>query len=174
MTPFIGQLKLSRGPFSGLQPFRTDCIVAAPPLVLFDPCAVSLEFMRPCYVYFGGARKRGTRGGRLKIEEIVSNAKRETRSPKENRFARRRRLLFLLEIPRLDSETRRRWWFIFCVDRPVKINRPIVFSTSRLGSFVLPFVSSFASFVDFSFEADFSPEEFNNFSKSSNPNNYIV
>lgn len=75
MTPFIGQLKLSPGTFFGLQPFRTDCIVAAPPLVLFDPCAVSLEFMRPCYVYFGGARKRGTRGGRLKIEEIVSNAK---------------------------------------------------------------------------------------------------
>lgn len=130
MTPFIGQLKLSPGTFFGLQPFRTDCIVAAPPLVLFDPCAVSLEFMRPCYVYFGGARKRGTRGGRLKIEEIVSNAKRKT-VPEGKSPARR--LLFLLEIPRLDSETRRRR-FIFCVDRPVKINRPIVFSTSRVGS----------------------------------------
>lgn len=74
--------------------------------------------------------KRGTRGGRLKIEEIVSNAKRET-VPEGKSPARR--LLFLLEIPRLDSETRRRR-FIFCVDRPVKINRPIVFSTSRVGS----------------------------------------
>lgn len=54
--------------------------------MLFDPCAVSLEFMRPCYVYFGGARKRGTRGGRLKIEEIVSNAKRETKVPEGKSF----------------------------------------------------------------------------------------
>lgn len=53
--------------------------------------------MRPCYVYFGGARKRGTRGGRLKIEEIVGNAKRGT--AKENRWPE----YVYLEIPRLDS-----------------------------------------------------------------------
>lgn len=141
MTPFIGQLKLSPGTFFG---------VTAVPDRLYR-CRASSRVVRSVRGVFGiyatvlrlFRRRSKTRGGRLKIEEIVSNAKRETRSPKENRFARRRRLLFLLEIPRLDSETRRRWWFIFCVDRPVKINRPIVFSTSRLGSFVLPFVSSF-------------------------------